>query len=346
MKSTYFIVLTLAAGFFVSCKHGGRDDKSKEKHPVKVEVIIAGNEEIPNNIEVNGTVLSNEMIELHPEVSGRLVYLNIPDGEKVQAGTVLARINDADLQAQLEQQKAQLDLAKKNEQRLKALLDIKGVNQADYDAAVNQVTSLEANVKVIKAQIDKTIIKAPFAGTLGLRLVSEGAYVSPQTLIGTLQQIDKIKIDFTVPETYASLVKVGNTVSVQANESNISLLAKISAIEPQINTATRNLKVRAFLDKGAINPGAFVKVQLNQKGTGIVVPTNAIIPDALSNQVVVIKDGKAVFKNIETGVRTPDVVELVKGVDVGDSIVVTGVLFVRAKEEVEIKKVKKVSECK
>jgi len=346
MKPYYLYFLPLSISLLCSCGHGKKEDKSKDKPPVKVDVIIAGDEEFPKTVEVNGTVLSNEMVELHPEVSGRLIYLNIPDGQKVEAGTVLARINDADLQAQLEQQKSQLELAKKNEQRLKSLLAVNGVNQADYDAVQNQVTGIQANIKVLSAQIEKTIIKAPFSGTLGLRLVSQGAYVSPQTLIGTLQQIDKVKIDFTVPESYTDLVKVGNVVSIQSNNSTEKLQAKISAIEPQINVSTRNLKVRAVLESGNVNPGSFVKVQINQKGKGIVVPTNAIIPDAFSNQVVVIKEGKALFKNVETGVRTADIVELASGVNVGDSIVVSGVLFVRANENVEVKKVKKLNELK
>jgi len=341
-----FYVFILSLVLILSCSQAKKDDKSKEKPPVKVDVIIAGDVEFPKSVEVNGTVLSNEMVELHPELSGRLIYLNIPDGQKVEAGTVLARINDADLQAQLEQQKSQLDLAKKNEQRLNSLLSVNGINQADYDAVVNQVTGLQANVKVIAAQIEKTVIKAPFSGTLGLRLVSQGAYVSPQTLIGTLQQVDKVKIDFTVPESYTDLVKVGNVVSIQNSNSTDNLSAKISAIEPQINTSTRNLKVRAILEKGIISPGSFVKVLLNQKAKGVVVPTNAIIPDAFSNQVVLVKDGKAVFKNVETGVRTADIVELSSGVSEGDSIVVSGVLFVRANEKVEIKKVKKLNELK
>jgi membrane fusion protein, multidrug efflux system len=346
MNSKILYLLLVSISLFISCGDVKKDDKLKDKPPVKVDVIIAGIEDIPKNIEVNGTVLSNEMVELHPEISGRLIYLNIPDGQKVEQGTILARVNDADLQAQLEQQKSQLTLAKKNEQRMKTLLAVNGVNQADYDAVQNQVTSLEASVKVITAQIDKTIIKAPFSGTLGLRMVSLGAYVTPQTIIGTLQQIDKIKIDFTVPESYIDLVKVGNIVSIQSNNNNDKRTAKISAIEPQINTSTRNLKVRAILESGLVNPGVFVKVLLNQKGKGFVVPTNAIIPDAFSNQVVVIKDGKALFKNVETGVRTADIVELTSGVSEGDSIVVSGVLFVRANEKVEIKKVKKLNELK
>jgi membrane fusion protein, multidrug efflux system len=333
--------LLLLALAMISCKRGPDKKAAKqERPPVSVDILIAGNIDFSSDIEVNGTVLSEEMISLYPEVSGRLIYLNIPDGANVQAGTILARINDADLQAQMQQQKVQLDLAEKTEQRLKQLLAVNGVDQATYDAALSQVNLYNANINVLKAQIDKTVIRAPFAGSLGLRLVSEGAYVSPSTLIGTLQKTDRVKIDFSVPESYENLVKPGNIVEIKAGNSNETLTATISAIEPQISTATRNIKVRARLNKGILNPGAFVKVLLNEKITGIVVPTNAIIPDAMSNQLVLVKGGKAVFQNVETGIRNKDVVEIKSGVQPGDSIVVSGVLYVRPNGFVKIKSVR------
>jgi membrane fusion protein (multidrug efflux system) len=326
----------------ISCKSEAKDKTAnKEKPPVSVDVIIAANKDFSSDIEVNGTVLSDEMIELHPEVGGRLTYLNIPDGGRVSAGTVLAKINDADLQAQLQQQKVQLELAQKTEQRLLKLLAVNGVDQATYDAALSQVNLFEANINVLKAQIDKTVIRAPFAGRLGLRLVSEGAYVSPATIIGTLQETDKIKIDFSVPEDYANLVKVGKVIDIKTNSSTEGLSATISAIEPQINTATRNIKVRARLTKGEISPGAFVKVLLNEKLKGIVVPTNAIIPDALSNQLVLVKNGKAVFQNVVTGIRNSDIVEITDGLKIGDTVIVSGVLYVRPSGLVKIKKIRK-----
>lgn len=341
MRLKLLIGLPVMLAAMISCKSEARDKTSnKEKPPVSVDVIIAANKEFSSDIEVNGTVLSDEMIELHPEVGGRLTYLNIPDGGRVSAGTVLAKINDADLQAQLQQQKVQLELAQKTEQRLLKLLAVNGVDQATYDAALSQVNLFEANINVLKAQIDKTVIRAPFAGRLGLRLVSEGAYVSPATVIGTLQETDKIKIDFSIPEDYANLVKIGKVINIETNSSAADLSATITAIQPQINTATRNIKVRARLNQGRLSPGAFVKVLLNEKLKGIVVPTNAIIPDALSNQLVLIKDGKAVFQNVETGIRNSDVVEITDGLKIGDTIVVSGVLYVRPGGNVKIKKVR------
>ncbi len=338
----YFKLIFLSLAFIalVSCKSKNADQK-KENPPVSVDIMIAGDEDFPTSVEVNGTVLSQEMVELHPEISGRITFLNIPDGATVKEGTILAKINDADLQAELEQQKVKLDLAAKTEARLKKLLAVAGVDQATYDAALNDKELTEANIKVLDADIDKTVIKAPFTGKLGLRQVSLGAYVSPTTLIGTLQQTDKIKIDFTVPSTYENLVNVGDEVSVKTTDASESQTAVISAIEPQISTSTRNLKVRAILNEGIISPGTFVKVSLIQTGKSIVVPTSAIIPDALSNQVIVVKNGKGVFVNVETGTKNADLVSITKGLTAGDSIVVSGVLFVRPNAKVKVKNVKK-----
>lgn len=334
-------VILMLLATFAACKSGNKEQSTKKViPPVAVDVLIASKEDFPSSIEVNGTVLSDEMVELHPEVSGRLTFLKIPDGANVKAGTVLAKINDADLQAQLQQQKVQFELAQKTEQRMKKLLAVNGVDQATYDAALSQMNLYDANIKVINAQIDKTVIKAPFSGRLGLRLVSEGAYVSPTTLIGTLQQTDKVKIDFTVPETYKELISIGKTVSIQSSSSKENLEANISAIEPQISTTTRNIKVRAKLSNSKLMPGGFVKVLLEDKVKRIVVPTNAIIPDALSNQVIVLNKGKVTFKKVETGIRAASVVEIKNGVNVGDSIIISAVLFVRPNSVIKVKSVK------
>jgi len=340
-KFTYIIYFLV---IIVSCKNGNNNNKNSKKNNtiVPVDIIIADKEDYPTKIEVNGTVLSEEMIELHPEVSGRLVFLNIPDGGFVKAGTVLAKINDTELQAELQQQKVQLELAKKTEQRMKKLLSVNGVDQATYDAALSQVNVCEANINVINAQIDKTVIKASFNGHLGLRLVSVGAYVTPSTIIGSLSQTDKIKIDFTIPESYQNLINIGKSIYLQSTSSNKKILATITAIEPQINISTRNIKVRAKSENNELKPGAFVKVLIENNSNSIVAPTNAIIPDAASNQLILIKKGKALLKNVETGIRTANVVEIVKGVEIGDSIVISGVLYVRPNSALKIKSVKKI----
>ncbi len=319
------------------------NDKPEEKQPTVVDAIIAQPTSISSIIEANGTVVANESVALHPEVTGRLTYLNVPEGKYVQKGTVLARINDADLRAQIAKSEIQLQLAQQNQERLNKLLSIQGVNQADYDAVVNQVGSLQADIQYTNALIDKTIIRAPFSGIVGLRQVSPGAFVTSADVIATLQQTSRIKIDFTLPEDYSNIIQRGNTVQVQidaAGEKRSN--ATIIAAEPQVNQQTRNLMVRALLDEGAANPGAFVKVYVNKSTDkqAILVPSNAIIPGDQSNQLILVKEGKAKMTDIQTGTRQASTVEITKGVAAGDTVVVTGVLFARPDSKVKVRSVK------
>lgn len=307
--------------------------------PVVVDIYLAQKQSIANKIECNGTVVANEMVEIKPEISGRLTYINLTDGKQVTAGEILAKINDADLQAQLNKTKVQLAMANKTEERLKKLLQVQGVNVADYDNALNTVNSLKADIEIIKAQLDKTIIKAPFSGKLGLRQISNGAYVTPQNILTVLQQNSICKVDFAVPENYASLFKNGNTVNV--NIDNKTFTAKIIASEPELNNTTRSLKTRAIVNNASLTPGSFATVSLNVANTNnnfVVIPTNAIIPDAKAKKVVVVNKGKGKFVEVETGTRMASGIEIIKGIHEGDSIVVTGVLFVRPNSALKVRK--------
>ncbi len=333
--------------FLAACNNKKEPPKPTAAPPSVVDVIIAQPSGINNTIEANGTVVAFESVELHPEISGRLTFLNIPEGSAIQAGAVLARINEADLQAQVNKSKVLLDLAVQTEERLRKLLAVNGVNQADYDAALNQVNGYKADIAYTEALIDKTVIKAPFSGVVGLRQVSPGAYVTPATVVATLQQVDKIKVDFTLPEAYSSLIKKGNTVDVEVEAGQqTKSKAVIVATEPQINQTTRNIKVRAILENGKGNPGAFVKVYIKNgsEKSAIKIPSNSIIPDDKNNQVILVKDGKASFVNVQTGIREANNVEITKGIQTGDSVVVTGVLFARPKSLLKVRSVKKLDQ--
>lgn len=310
--------------------------------PTIVDVIVAKPQNISDTIEANGTVLANDYVELHPEVSGRLIYLDVPEGRFISKGTIIARINDADLEAQVEKSKVQLDLAEKTVERYSKLLAINGINQSDYDAALNTVNGYKADIKYTQALIDKTFIRAPFDGIAGLRQVSPGAFVSPTDIIATMQTADKPKIDFTIPEQYGNLIKKGNTVQFESDAVNAQKgIAEIIAVEPQINQATRNLKVRAVFRGNVLNPGSFVKVYVveSRNDHAIMVPTNAIIPEDINNQLIIVKNGKADVVKVKTGARLANNVEITSGIKEGDTIVVTGVLFARPKAPLKIRKV-------
>ena len=336
--------LFIAFLFLAACRSKKDPPALRQSEPPIVDVLVVKPQTLTNHIEVNGTVIANEYVELHPEASGRITYLNVPEGKRVEAGTIIARVNDADLRAQIGKTKVQLELAQKTEERYRQLLAVNGINQSDYDAALNVVNGYKADIEYTQALIDKTVVKAPFTGVVGLRQVSLGAYVSQTNLIATIQQLDKIKVDFTLPEEYGTVIHIGGTVEIQTDADTLRhgrTQATILAIEPQVNQTTRNLKVRALLKDAKANPGAFVKVYVNAGANenALMVPTNCIIPDDKNKQIVMVKDGKAAFVNILTGLRQANNVEVLKGLKAGDTVVVTGVLFARAKNPVRIRRV-------
>ena len=338
-----FCFIALFSLTVFACKGKPEPVKPKETPPTIVDVIIASPQSITNTVEANGNIVASEYVELHPEVSGRIIYLNVPEGHAIAKGTIIARINDADLQAQVAKSKVQLDLAQKTEERYNKLLAVNGINQADYDNALNQVNSLKADIQYTQTLIDKTVIKAPFSGVLGLRQVSPGAFVTAANIIVTIQQVEKVKIDFTIPEEYSNIIKKGNLVDIEIDAaSKTTKKALVIATEPQVNLTTRNLKVRAVLQKATANPGAFVKVFVDAGGNkkSVMVPTNSIIPDDKNIQVILVKSGKASFVNVKTGVRESNNVEILSGINTGDTVVVTGVLFARPKAQLKVRGIK------
>lgn len=343
--------LTLAGGaLFTACHSkpddakGGKDAK-KNNGPALVDVLVAHPSAVSDSVEANGTVVANDFVELHPEVSGRLTALNVQEGHRVSKGTVIARINDADLRAQLQKTNAVLQVSTLSVNRLQQLLKVQGVNQADYDLAVSQVKSSQADAAYTQALLAKTIIRAPFTGVLGLRQVSPGAYVTPATIIATLQADNKLKVDFTLPEVNNSLVKPGSVVTVSfGGNPPRRYQATVQAVESQINQTTRNLTVRALLPAGVqVSPGTFARVQVSTGAArrSVLLPTNAIMPGDQSDQVILVKHGKAVMTDVRTGDRQNDKIAVISGLSAGDSVVTNGVLFAQSGKPVKVRGAKR-----
>lgn len=307
---------------------------------IAADVIVCKGTILDAAIELNGSVVATDFVELKPEISGRIISLNVKEGAIIGKDVLIAKLFDEDLQAQLRKNQAQLSIAQANEQRLKKLLDLNGINQQEYDQVVSQVASLNADIDFVKAQIRKTEVRTPFAGKLGLRTVSNGAYVTPQNIITTVQANNGLKVDFNVPENYANLIKVGRSVEVEVEGKPNKIKATINAIESRIDQTTRNLKVRATLASNDISIGAFAKILLPQVSrNAITVPSNAIIPDTRNKKVFVLKNGKAQSVIVETGIRTKDVVEIVSGLNVGDTVAVSALLYLRPDAPTKVKSV-------
>lgn len=318
----------------------GPGDKNKA---TTVDLFIVEPIFFAETIEVPGTVIASESVEIHPEVAGRIVQLPIIEGKYVEKGSLLAKLNDADLVAQLNKLEIQLQLAQQTEKRQSQLLKIQGISQQDYDISLLQVNSLKADIGIIKTSIEKTEIRAPFSGKLGLRNISNGAYVNPASVIAVISQTDQLKLDFSIPEKYIGKIKNGQLVHLCFEGSTDSLSARVVATESKVTENSRSLLVRAQVEtkNTALLPGSFAKVSIgfDPDEKAILIPTQAILPQARGKKVILFKGGTALFTDVKTGSRTPDRVQIIEGLSVGDSVVTTGLLSIRPDAPISIGKI-------
>ncbi|HPI21518.1 MAG TPA: efflux RND transporter periplasmic adaptor subunit [Candidatus Kapabacteria bacterium] len=308
-----------------------------------LEGLIVKTSALEENIEVSGTIIPYDETIIMSEVSGKIVNINLAEGKLVKKGTLLLKLFDEDLQAQLKIFEVQLEIAKNNEQRMKTLFNVKGTSQQEYDASLLQVSNLKAQIEILKVNIGKTEIKAPYDGMLGLKKISVGQYITPATQIVTIRAVNKLKIDFSIPERYGSKMIDGSKIIFTVSGNDKIFEASVIANESSIESDSRNLKVRAIIsDKlDGLIPGAFAKVTVNLGNTdkALMIPTSAIIPEANTKKVFVVKNGIAKYVVIKTGVRRADAIEVLSGLNEGDTIIVSGILFVKPKSSIKFSKV-------
>jgi membrane fusion protein, multidrug efflux system len=318
---------------FASCGEEAPADAKKGQSAPVVEGYVVKPQHLDDLVQVSGTLLPQEETVLMPEISGRITMLNIKEGTFVQKGTLLVKMFDADLQAQASKISAQLATARQTAKRLKDLYAVNGISQQEYDLAQTEVTTLEAEAALIAAQISKTEIRAPFSGVLGLRKVSEGAYVTAGTPIAVLREESNLKLDFNVPENYAaSIQRSQNVFFTVANDTTI-YSATVIATEQQVNQSSLNLQVRAQVNQHSkkLIPGssANVRMQLGTSDSALVIPSTAIIPDIRYKKVMVMREGKVSYVQVVTGVRSATEVEVISGLKAGDTVVTSGIQFLR-----------------
>ncbi|MEW5924535.1 MAG: efflux RND transporter periplasmic adaptor subunit, partial [Candidatus Zixiibacteriota bacterium] len=256
---------------------------------IPVEATVLRPQPIESKIFTTGTLLANEEVELRPEVSGRITGVFFEEGSKVRQGDVLLKINDRELQAELKRKQLEETQANDELRRKKALYDINGISQEDYDRAVNALNIIRAEREVIESQLAETEIVAPFDGVIGLRYISEGSYVTPTTLVASMQDLDPIKVEFSVPEKYSGKLTTGMNLMIQTGEAEEKYRGTIYAVEVKVDPATRTLKARAIIPNpaGRLIPGSFAKVEitLERIDNAIVIPAGAIMPELEGDKV-------------------------------------------------------------
>lgn len=323
----------------------GKGGKGKGGAPLNVDGIIAATSDFSSNIGITGSIEANEAITLRSEVAGLVTGIYFKEGSNVSKGAALVKINDRDIQAQLREVITRQNLSASNENRAKQLLAKGAISQEEYDTSLAELQTLKSQVQLIRAQLAKTTIIAPFSGKVGLRNISMGEYITPSTTIANLLSTNPVKINFSIPEKYVSQLKSNSDISFNIDGSNKTFSGKVFAIEPGINQTTRTLQIKALAQNasGELLPGSFAKVKLSLSTIkdAILIPTEAVIPVLKGKVVYISKNGKAQQVPVETGTRTADKILVLSGLNVGDTVLTTGAMALKPDADVKVKIAKK-----
>lgn len=365
MKKRYIIYIVLALGLAYlvyyrinankkiegkgsSAAGGGKDSKGgkdgKAAPVIAVDGMVVKLTKFDTDLEVTGAIEANESVVLKSEVSGLVTGIYFKEGTNVSKGSVLVKVNDRDIQAQLQDALTKQKLSGTNENRAKQLLAKGAISQEEYDTALADLKSFQSQTNLIRAQLAKTTIRAPFSGRVGLRSISAGTYLTPTTVIANLVSTNPVKITFSVPEKYAGQIKLGSEISFSTDGSSKVNTGKVYAIEPGINAATRTLQIRALAPNAnnLLLPGSFAKIKLalSTMENAILIPNEAVIPVLKGKIVYVQKDGKAQEVKIEAGTRTDENIVITSGLKEGDTVLTTGSMALKKDAPVKVHLVK------
>ena len=306
-----------------------------------VRHVIMQPTELVDGINISGSLIPNEEVNLSFETSGKITGIFFEEGSSVKKGQVLAKINDAPLQAQLKKLEAQYQSTKDRLDRQKALYEKEAVSKEAFQDAEANYNKLQADIEEVKAKLDQTELKAPFDGIIGLRQVSVGAYASPSTNVATLTNVQKLKVEFAIPERYAGVLQNGAKLTFTVEGIDETFEAKVYATNSKVDQGTRTYQVRAIYDnsKGRLVPGRYVSVSLDTRvfHNTLAVPSEAIISEMGIDKVFLYKSGRAIPQEITKGLRTDAQVQVLSGLNVGDTVITSGTMQLRTGMKVELK---------
>jgi membrane fusion protein, multidrug efflux system len=317
---------------------GGRGGRGGDTLVATATTVLM--EPMEDRLATTGQLLSDEEVDVRSEVAGRVVALPFREGGFVRRGQLLAAIDTGVLEAQLRALRTRHDLATVQAARQRQLFEIGGLSRQAVDQAEAEARVLEAEMQGVRAEIQRRRIYAPFAGQVGMRNVSVGAYVSPGDPIATLRAAGTLKLEFTVPERYIGRVRPGDAVIFEVPGQERTFRATVYAVEQAVDAATRAFTVRARTPNpgGTLGPGAYAEVELvlDRVDDAFVVPAGAIVPGPDSSAVFVVERGIASRRPVATGIRTADRVQVIGAVAAGDTVLTSGVDQVRPGQPVRI----------
>jgi len=352
-KKIYIIMLvagvsgySIYAFYFKNNAQAGNEPPKEQGKggTVPADIVVVKAVEFSSGIQAIGTLLPNEEVDLISEIAGKVTGIYFKEGSQVSQGQLLIKVDDADLQSQLKRAEYQSKLISERLNRQKILLEKDAVSREEFDRVQTDYNILQADIELLKVKINKTEIRAPFSGTVGFRGVSLGSFLQPNTIITHLVDQSLLKIEFTIPEKYASLSLVGKKILFKTELSDREFEGLVYAVNPQVDQKTRTIAVRAQYNnpKKELSPGMFARLTVitGTSSEVLLVPTQAIVSEMDGKKVWAVQNGKTVSRIVTTGVRTENHIEILTGLNEGDSILTTGLLQVREGSAVKILSVK------
>lgn len=315
---------------------------SSGRSSMNVDGFIVSPQPFNNTVVVTAALQANEQVQLMAPMAGQVLDIYFNEGEKVTAGQSIIRLDDRAWKAQLLGLNAELDAATKDLDRKKQLLTIEGSTQEEVDGLVSKVETLRSQIQQLEINVDLANVKAPFAGTLGLRSFSKGAYMKAGEVITVLTQLDRLKVEFSVAQEHKNSLEVGKVVRVVV--TNDTLEARIYAINPLVDANSRTISVRAILKQESANtimPGTFAEVLIATEFVedALMVPTQAIVPEINDQTVFLYKNGKVERRTVQLGGRNAELVHVATGINAGDTIITTGLLQVKIGMDVTLQSI-------
>lgn len=337
-KRLLLIAVLLIAGvtgglFYDSRSIASQEQKQEQKAPsmppMPVETAQVKVTDSATLLSAVGSLRSNEAVVIAAEINGRIKAIGFDEGLQVKRGKMLIQLDSSVLQAELDQAEANRNLSLSTFKRTENLLKDKAVSQQERDEAYAQWQLNEARLRLARAQLDKTTIRAPFSGTLGLRQVSPGDYIQPGQTLTSLEAIKQLKVEFAIPERHIAAVKVGQKITLTSDAyPEREFISEVYAIDPRVDANSRSLTVRGRLDNSQreLLPGQFVRVELQvaTRSNALMIPEQALIPQLNAKLVYRVIDGKADMVKVETGTRSKGWVEIVSGLNANDMVITGG----------------------
>ncbi|MDQ3020663.1 MAG: efflux RND transporter periplasmic adaptor subunit [Bacteroidota bacterium] len=342
--SVILILIVLAALLIVpkllSEKNKQPTTSNTGSQEIPVDVYVIRSTDLENEVATVGTIIANEGVEIKSELTRKITGIYFKEGSFVPKGKVLFKLDDSDILARLRKLDLDEELNVKQEDREKQLLDKGLLTPDEYDVRSTDIQKIRADIEILEVELSKTEIAAPFSGITGFRNVSIGSLVNNSVVLTSIQDISRVKVDFSIPEKYINLFKPGQQITFTVDGYDEDFSGTVISYDPKIDESTRTIELRASANnKGnKLFPGSFVKVKLklDNISDAVMIPTESVVPKLKGQSVYLYQNGQSVVKDVDMGIRTDKDVQIISNLFIGDTVITTNILRLKPNGKVKI----------